>query len=405
MSWTCLRLALFSVCLFASSFTIWRAETGLRNNNQRKMIGWLSATIILGGIFIGGQGMEYWHLFKSGVDREYESFRDDLLYPDWLSWLARLCRPDRAACSAGIGAGGRLEEAAVAGARCRRALLALRRCGLGLCVVCGLHPASTPMNTEHFLLSAWTWNPGGSHCFRGRACCLSLCFSHGAAGLAGSFLRSLFSYSLSLHRLNALADGYLFSAHMLQHILLLLIVPGLLLLSLPRSFSLAWRPRILSHPLVGWIAGVGAMWFWHWPTLCNAAVTSRSVYALQTVSLLVLGTLFWSQIIAPREEERLSPPGAVLYLFSACVTCSALGIILTFSPITVCSIYAMPGVTGSECGKRFDPVGDSLRKRISRSADSSCGCRCVSSISARSLRKSRAGSGTAPAAPPATQRL
>ena len=62
------KTGLFSLCLFASSFTIWRAETGLRNNNQRRMIGWLSATIMLGGIFIVGQGIEYWHLFKSGVD-------------------------------------------------------------------------------------------------------------------------------------------------------------------------------------------------------------------------------------------------------------------------------------------------------------------------------------------------
>ncbi len=156
-----------------------------------------------------------------------------------------------------------------------------------------------------------------------------------AAGL-GVFLLTLLS------PLNTLADGYLFSAHMAQHILLLLIVPALWLLSLPRSLSFTLRPRILAHPLVGWMAGVGAMWFWHAPALCNAAVSSRSVYALQTVSLLVLGTLFWRQILAPREAERLSPPGAVLYLFSACVACSALGIIVTFSPVTVCSIYSMP---------------------------------------------------------------
>jgi heme/copper-type cytochrome/quinol oxidase subunit 3 len=31
------------------------------------MIGWLAATIVLGGIFIAGQGLEYWHLFRSGV--------------------------------------------------------------------------------------------------------------------------------------------------------------------------------------------------------------------------------------------------------------------------------------------------------------------------------------------------
>ena len=100
-----LKTGLFSLCLFASSFTIWRAETGLRNNNQGRMIGWLSATIILGGIFIGGQGIEYWHLFQSGVDGEFESFRDDLFYPDWLSRPARLRRPDRAPRPAGLGAG------------------------------------------------------------------------------------------------------------------------------------------------------------------------------------------------------------------------------------------------------------------------------------------------------------
>ena len=87
------------------------------------------------------------------------------------------------------------------------------------------------------------------------------------------------------------------------------------------------------------------MWFWHAPALCNAAVTSRPVHALQIVSLLALGSIFWRQILAPREQERLSPPGAVLYLFSACVTCSVLGIIITFSPVTVCSIYTMQPAT------------------------------------------------------------
>ncbi|HTS17621.1 MAG TPA: cytochrome c oxidase assembly protein [Verrucomicrobiae bacterium] len=145
-----------------------------------------------------------------------------------------------------------------------------------------------------------------------------------------------------LSPLNTLADGYLFSAHMAQHILLLLIVPAFLLLSLPRHLSLVVGPRVFAHPLVGWVAGVGAMWFWHEPALCNAAVSSRPIHTLQTVSLLALGSVFWRQILAPREEERLSPPGAVLYLFSACVTCSVLGIIITFSPVTVCSIYTMP---------------------------------------------------------------
>jgi putative membrane protein len=199
------------------------------------------------------------------------------------------------------------------------------------------------MTTTQFLLSAWTWNP--------------VVLLSGAAALAaymsafrfnrriGWFAMGLGTFLLTLlSPLAALADGYLFSAHMVQHILLLLIVPALLLLGLPRSRSLTVRPRWLGHPLFGWAAGVGAMWFWHAPSLCNAAASSHAVQALQTGSLLVLGTVFWRQILAPREEERLSPPTAVLYLFSACFACSVLGIIITFSPVAVCSIYSSPPI-------------------------------------------------------------
>ena len=84
------------------------------------------------------------------------------------------------------------------------------------------------------------------------------------------------------------------------------------------------------------------MWLWHARPLCNAAVSSQLVNALQIASLLLLGATFWRQILAPREEERMSPPAAALYLFSACVACSILGILITFSPVSVCPIYAQP---------------------------------------------------------------
>jgi heme/copper-type cytochrome/quinol oxidase subunit 3 len=61
------KTTIFSICLFASSFTIWRSEVGLHANNPAKMKAWLIATIVLGGIFIVGQGLEYWNLFQSGV--------------------------------------------------------------------------------------------------------------------------------------------------------------------------------------------------------------------------------------------------------------------------------------------------------------------------------------------------
>lgn len=196
------------------------------------------------------------------------------------------------------------------------------------------------MTTTQFLISGWSWN--GADLLLAAVAGVAYVAVFGIHQRIGYFTGALVVFLLTLlSPLNTLADGYLFSAHMVQHILLLLIVPALLLLSLPRSVSLAVRPRLLGHPFVGWSAGVGAMWFWHAPALCNAAVVSRPVHALQTASLLLLGCGFWRQILAPREEERLSPPGAVLYLFSACIACSVLGIILTFSPVTVCSIYMM----------------------------------------------------------------
>src|SRR5439155_1655879 len=89
----------------------------------------------------------------------------------------------------------------------------------------------------------------------------------------------------------------------------------------------------------------------HVRPLCSAATASQLVNALQTCSLLLLGTIFWRQILAPREDERLSPPGAVLYLFSACVACSILGILITFAPVSVCPIYAQPRADNSGIAK------------------------------------------------------
>src|SRR5438477_7622695 len=62
-----LKTSIFSVCLFASSFTIWRSEVAARMNKQTRMKLWLAFTILLGGIFVIGQGMEYWDLYRTGV--------------------------------------------------------------------------------------------------------------------------------------------------------------------------------------------------------------------------------------------------------------------------------------------------------------------------------------------------
>jgi cytochrome c oxidase subunit 1/cytochrome c oxidase subunit I+III len=62
-----LKTSLFTVALLASSFTLWRSEVSQARGKQRAMTGWLAATILLGGIFIAGQAIEYLGLFHSGV--------------------------------------------------------------------------------------------------------------------------------------------------------------------------------------------------------------------------------------------------------------------------------------------------------------------------------------------------
>jgi putative membrane protein len=84
------------------------------------------------------------------------------------------------------------------------------------------------------------------------------------------------------------------------------------------------------------------MWIWHVPALCDTAAASQPVHYLQVFSLLLMGGMFWWPILGARPDQRLSPLVGVAYLFSACVSCSLLGIFITFAPIGVCPVYLHP---------------------------------------------------------------
>ena len=144
--------------------------------------------------------------------------------------------------------------------------------------------------------------------------------------------------------LAVLASRYSFSAHMAQHLLLLLIVPLCAILAWPSSAVTAGDLGQASSPskaLPGWLAGVGAMWFWHVPVLCTAAMRSSPVFAIQTCSLVAAGAAFWWPVFRPQLQRRLQPHVAAAYLFSGCIGCSLLGIYITFSPVSVCPLYAV----------------------------------------------------------------
>jgi heme/copper-type cytochrome/quinol oxidase subunit 3 len=58
---------LFSLCLFASSYTVWQAGRSLKRQEPKGLAVWLLATIVLGIAFLAGQGLEWARLIRGGT--------------------------------------------------------------------------------------------------------------------------------------------------------------------------------------------------------------------------------------------------------------------------------------------------------------------------------------------------
>ena len=201
------------------------------------------------------------------------------------------------------------------------------------------------------LLSGWNWEPSVV------ASCLALLLVYllaeprrfsarplpFLAGIAGLFL-ALTS------PLEALADSGLFSAHTVQHVLLILIVPPLLLMGLSRELALrilrySWvraMERHLGNPRIAWPVGVAAIWIWHLPRLYNLALAHEPVHAAEHLTLLATAMMFWWPVIGPIEELRLTPVYSILYVSGACVAQAALAILLTVVPLGLYPTYLQP---------------------------------------------------------------
>jgi len=139
-----------------------------------------------------------------------------------------------------------------------------------------------------------------------------------------------------------IGNHYLFSIHMVNHIIILLLIPPLLLTGvnpkiLEKLKSSKFRKIgdfIFSTP-VAWILGMGAMYLWHVPAIFEAMMHSPWLHAIHVVSLLVLGAVFIWPVYSPIQWKRLEPMQSALYLFVACTGCTVLGILITFAPSSV----------------------------------------------------------------------
>ena len=206
------------------------------------------------------------------------------------------------------------------------------------------------MTTGGFIFSAWDFDPS---IVIGCAALLAayLVANRGDYSRLSWFIAGIVVMFLALvSPLDALADNYLFSAHMVQHMLLILVVPPLLILGLPASAvkralqvtGVAGMERILAQPIIAWTIGVATEWVWHWPPLYNAALASEGVHVVEHLTFLVSATIFWWPIFAPLARCRLAPVAALLYLAAGAVACSLLGILLTFASPGLYPAYLNP---------------------------------------------------------------
>lgn len=148
--------------------------------------------------------------------------------------------------------------------------------------------------------------------------------------------------------LHALGEA-LFSAHMTQHELLMLVAAPLLVLARPLvtflwALPLEWRRGVgrwskfvpvqtlwtgLTAPFTAWLLHAIILWGWHVPFLFQATLTSAWVHAAQHASFLGSALLFWWSLFYARSS--VSYGAGVLYLFTTAIHTSALGALLTFA--------------------------------------------------------------------------
>jgi putative membrane protein len=192
----------------------------------------------------------------------------------------------------------------------------------------------------------------------------------GANGLRSTQMRLCFHAALLLMFLSLngplhdLSDSYLFSAHMVQHLMLALVVapmlimgtPGAMLrpaLSVPGVRRLAEWLTVPTHTFAIFNIVVAG---WHLPPLYNYALAHHPVHIGQHLMFLVASVLMWWPVLSPLPElPRLSFPGQMLYLFLLSIPMAIVAVYISYADTVLYPLYASaPRVWG------ITPMSDQL---------------------------------------------
>jgi putative membrane protein len=151
----------------------------------------------------------------------------------------------------------------------------------------------------------------------------------------------------------------LFSMHMTQHEILMLVSAPLIVLGRPfvaaawalpgdsrktvgsavRSPAVSRTWTLLSSAAVAWIVHAVALWVWHVPAMFQATLRSDLVHTLQHASFFGTALLFWWAILFGKRGLQSYGAG-VLYLFTTMVQSGLLGIFLTLTSQVWYPVYS-----------------------------------------------------------------
>ena len=146
-----------------------------------------------------------------------------------------------------------------------------------------------------------------------------------------------------------LSDDYLFSAHMVQHLLLTLAVPPLLLAGVPgwmlrpvlSRLRIAPLARFLTRAPICFVVFTVVIAVWHLPPFYNAAMANHSLHILEHLMFMGAAVLMWWPLMSQLPEfPRLAYPGQMLYSFLMSIPMSIVAVYIAMADHVLYPAYS-----------------------------------------------------------------
>jgi len=165
-----------------------------------------------------------------------------------------------------------------------------------------------------------------------------------------SFFAALFVIFASLNGpIHDLSDNYLFSGHMVQHLLLTMLMPPLLIVGVPgwmlrpllRNRAVSAVARRVTRPISCFVIFNVVIAAWHIPALYNAAMENHDIHIVEHLMFMSAAVLMWWPLISQLPElPRLSYPGQMLYCFLMSIPMSVIAVYITMADSVLYPFYS-----------------------------------------------------------------